>query len=58
MLINLNFIINNQNITIINIKNNKSIILQKYFSYKRSINKISNMNEYNYKLIDKIFYRF
>ena len=55
ILININFILNNENISIINVKNDKSIILEKYFSYKISINKISNMNEYNYRLINKNF---
>jgi exoribonuclease R len=55
MLINIDFIYNNEEICIKNIKNQKSIILEKYFSYKISINKISNMNEYNYSLIDKNF---
>jgi len=55
ILININFVQNNENITILNLKNQKSIILKKYFSYKISINKISNMNEYNYRLINKNF---
>lgn len=55
ILINIDFILNNDHISIINVKNDKSIILQKYFSYKISINKISNMNEYNYRLINKNF---
>jgi hypothetical protein len=55
MLINIDFIYNNEEICVKNIKNQKSIILKKYFSYKISINKISNMNEYNYSLIDKNF---
>tara|TARA_B110001454_G_C12719012_1_gene433871 strand:- start:1960 stop:3726 length:1767 start_codon:yes stop_codon:yes gene_type:complete len=55
ILINIDFIINQENINIINTKNNKKIILEKYFSYKISINKISNMNEYNYTLVDKKF---
>ena len=55
ILINIDFILNNEHISIINVKNDKSIILQKYFSYKISINKISNMNEYNYRLINKNF---
>ena len=55
ILINIDFIINKENINIISKKNNKKIILEKYFSYKISINKISNMNEYNYQLINKNF---
>lgn len=55
ILINIDFIINQENINIISKKNNKKIILEKYFSYKISINKISNMNEYNYTLVNKNF---
>jgi exoribonuclease R len=55
ILTNINFIIDNKNINIINKKNNKKINLQKYFSYKIHINKISNMNEYNYTLVNKKF---
>jgi len=55
LLNNINFIINCEKIEVVNNKNNKKIIMTKYFSYKISIDKISNMNEYNYNLNDKNF---
>lgn len=55
LLNNIEFIINSEKIEVVNNKNNRKIIMTKYFSYKISIDKISNMNEYNYNLNDKNF---
>jgi len=55
MLHNIDFIINTSEIEVHNKKNNKKIILKKYFCYKISIDKISNKNEYNYNLVNNNF---
>jgi exoribonuclease R len=55
LLLNIKFQINDTHFHIINIKNNKNMKFEKYYTYKLSFNKINNSNEYNIIIYNKNF---